>query len=144
MRRPIAGIHFEGRYLNPSKRGAHNAELLAPLDEKELEGLLNQMKPLPVHLSAAVEMENGETFTRKAVEMGATVGLGHTEATMQQAAEALKWGVTSFTHTFNAMSAIHHRNPGTMLASLILDDAWSEVICDGFHVCPGDGSVAAP
>ena len=132
----IAGIHFEGRYLNPSKRGAHNAELLAPLDEKELEGLLNQMKPLPVHLSAAVEMENGEAFTRKAVEMGATVGLGHTEATMQQAAEALKWGVTSFTHTFNAMSAIHHRNPGTMLASLILDDAWSEVICDGFHVCP--------
>ncbi|MCI8331903.1 MAG: N-acetylglucosamine-6-phosphate deacetylase [Clostridiales bacterium] len=132
----IAGIHFEGRYLNPSKRGAHNAELLAALDEKELEGLLNQMKPLPVHLTAAVEMENGEAFTKKAVSMGATVSLGHTEATMQQAAEALTWGVTGFTHTFNAMSPVHHRNPGTMLASLLLDDAWSEVICDGFHVCP--------
>ena len=132
----IAGIHFEGRYLNPSKRGAHNAELLAALDENELEGLLNQMKPLPVHLTAAVEMENGEAFTKKAVSMGATVSLGHTEATMQQAAEALTWGVTGFTHTFNAMSAIHHRNPGTMLASLLLDNAWSEVICDGFHVCP--------
>ena len=132
----IGGIHFEGRYLNPSKRGAHNMELLAPLDEKELEGLLDKMSPLPVHLTAAVEMENGEAFTKKAVSMGATVGLGHTEATMQQAAKAVEWGVTSFTHTFNAMSPVHHRNPGTMLASLLMDGAWSEIICDGFHVCP--------
>ena len=132
----IGGIHFEGRYLNPGKRGAHNINLLAPLDETELAGLLTKMRPLPVHLSAAVEMENGEAFTKKAVSMGATIGLGHTEATMDQAREALRWGVTSFTHTFNAMSPIHHRNPGTMLASLLLDDAWSEVICDGFHVCP--------
>lgn len=132
----IAGIHFEGRYLNPGKRGAHNIDLLAPLDENELEGLLNKMKPLPVHLTAAVEMENGEAFTRKAVSMGATVGLGHTEASMREAVEAVNWGVTSFTHTFNAMSPIHHRTPGTMLASLLIDTAWSEVICDGFHVCP--------
>ncbi len=132
----VAGIHFEGRYLNPGKRGAHNAELLASLDEKELEALLTKMRPLPVHMTAAVEMDNGEAFTKTALRMGATVGLGHTEATMDQAREAVSWGVSSFTHTFNAMSAIHHRTPGAMLASLLLDDAWSEVICDGFHVCP--------
>lgn len=131
----IGGIHFEGRYLNPGKRGAHNAELLAPLDANELEGFLNLAKPLPVHLSAAVELPGGEEFTKKAVSMGATVGLGHTEANVEDARKALEWGVTSFTHTFNAMSPIHHRTPGTMLASLILDDAWSEVIVDGFHVC---------
>ena len=131
----IGGIHFEGRYLNPGKRGAHNAELLAPLDANELEGFLNLAKPLPVHISAAVELPGGEEFTKKAVSMGATVGLGHTEANVDDARKALEWGVTSFTHTFNAMSPIHHRTPGTMLASLILDDAWSEVIVDGFHVC---------
>lgn len=132
----IGGIHFEGRYLNPGKRGAHNAELLAPLDDKELAELLTKMQPLPVHLTAAVEMDNGEAFTKTAVSMGATVGLGHTEASMDDARKAVEWGVTSFTHTFNAMSPVHHRTPGTMLASLLLDDAWSEIICDGFHVCP--------
>lgn len=132
----IGGVHFEGRYLNPKKRGAHNIELLAPLDENELAGLLERAKPMPVHITAAVELDNGEAFTKKAVSMGATVGLGHTEATMDEARKAVEWGVSSFTHTFNAMSPIHHRNPGTMLASLLLDSAWSEIICDGFHVCP--------
>ena len=132
----IGGVHFEGRYLNPGKRGAHNIELLAPLDENELAGLIEKTRPMPVHITAAVELDNGEAFTKKAVEMGATVGLGHTEATMAEAKKAVEWGVTSFTHTFNAMSPVHHRNPGTMLASLLIDSAWSEIICDGFHVCP--------
>lgn len=132
----IAGIHLEGRYLNPKKRGAHAADLLSPLDAEELEGLITQMLPLPVHISAACEMENGEKFVKKALSLGATVSLAHSDATYDEACLAVEWGVSGFTHTFNAMKPMHHREPGNAIASLVIDDAYSEIICDGEHLHP--------
>ncbi len=132
----IGGIHLEGRYLNPKRRGAHAEELLAPLDTAELKSFLNMMMPLPCHISAAVEMEGGEEFVRTIVESGATCGLAHSDATYDEAIRATKWGVTSFTHTFNAMKPIHHREPGNISASLMTNTAYTEIICDGEHVSP--------
>lgn len=132
----IAGVHLEGRYLNPKRRGAHAEELLFPLDPDELTGLLNRMLPLPAHVSAAVELEGGQKFVRTAKELGATVGMVHSDATYAEAMDAVQWGVTSFTHTFNAMRPIHHREPGNMVASLMCDGAYTELICDGEHVHP--------
>ncbi len=133
----LIGTHLEGRYLNVKRRGAHAEPLLAPLDADELEELIGRMAPPPVHISAAVELPGGEEFVKRATALGATVGMVHSDATYAEAMEAVNWGITSFTHTFNAMKPIHHREPGNMIASLMCDSAYTELICDGEHVHPG-------
>ena len=139
----LAGIHLEGRYLNVKRRGAHAADLLFPLDPAELTSLMSEMLPLPIHVSCAAELEGGEAFVKTAVRLGATVGMAHSDATWDEARRAVEWGVTSFTHTFNAMRPIHHREPGNMIASLMTDTAWTELICDGEHVHPAMITLAA-
>ena len=131
----IAGIHLEGRYLNPVKRGAHNPEYLAPLSDPGAEDLLKKMLPLPLHVSAALELDDG-SFTELVKRLGGTLGLAHTNATFEEAVRAVERGATSFTHTFNTMPPLHHRAPGAIGASLMCDGAYSEIICDGLHVHP--------
>ncbi|MBR5312179.1 MAG: N-acetylglucosamine-6-phosphate deacetylase [Clostridia bacterium] len=132
----IAGTHLEGRYLNPKRRGAHATELLCPLDAEELTEFIGKMLPLPIHVSCAPEMEGGETFIKTAKSFGATCGMVHSDATYEESMNAVAWGVTSFTHTYNAMRPIHHREPGNMVASLLTDSAYSEFIVDGEHSHP--------
>ena len=132
----IAGTHLEGRYLSHKRRGAHAEEYLFPLDSDELKVILTRMLPLPAHVSAAVDLEGGQKFVKTAKDLGATVGMVHSDATYDEAMASVRWGVTSFTHTFNAMRPIHHREPGNMIASLMCDGAYTELICDGEHVHP--------
>ena len=129
-------IHLEGRYLNCKRRGAHRADLLFPLDVNEFSALLDRMEGLTVHISCAAELEGGEAFVKTAVSRGATVSLGHTDATYEEALEAISWGVNSFTHTFNAMRPNHHREPGPVVAALATEGVYAEVIADGFHLNP--------
>ncbi len=139
----IAGIHLEGRYLNPGRRGAHAPQLLAPLDPVELKSYLDKMMPLPIHVSAAVEMENGDAFIKCACGCGATVAMVHSDATYDQTRHAVKMGVRSFSHTFNAMKPVHHREPGNAVGSLLSDECWSEFICDGEHLNPAIVKMAS-
>jgi N-acetylglucosamine-6-phosphate deacetylase len=129
-----AGVHLEGRYLNVSKRGAHATELIAPLDSEELKELLDHTKT-PCHISAAFELDKDGRFMKTALEAGATLGLGHTSATCAEALDIYRRGNVSFTHTYNAMTPLHHREAGTVGAAL-LSDAYTELICDGLHICP--------
>ena len=130
----FAGIHLEGRYLNVSKRGAHAAELIAAPDASELADLLSYMKT-PCHISAAYELDTDGSFMQTAIYAGATLGLGHTSATCVQALDIIKRGNVSMTHTYNAMTPLHHREAGVVGAAL-LSDAYCELICDGLHICP--------
>lgn len=132
----IIGIHLEGRYLNPSKRGAHNEKMLANPSLDELESLLKVMMPSPMHFSLAPELEGAEAFIKEIKRRGGTVGVAHTGATYEQASEAINWGATSFTHTFNAMTPVHHRMPGATVCALTNDNVYAEVICDGLHLHP--------
>ncbi len=133
----ILGVHMEGRYLSPEKRGAHATEFLALPDLKELDTLTSAMLPAPMHFSVAPELEGCEAFIKKVVELDGTVGIAHTNATYEQAYTAIKeWGATSFTHTFNAMTPVHHRNPGATVCAMTCDDAYAEVIPDGQHLAP--------
>lgn len=132
----IAGVHVEGRYLSPKKRGAHAENLLALPSVEELDMLLDAIAPMNALISVAPELEGSEQFIRHAAERGATVSLAHSDATYDESLNALTWGANSFTHTFNAMRSLHHREPGNAAASLLADDAYSEFICDGFHIHP--------
>lgn len=128
------GVHFEGRFLNAKKRGAHAEELLAPLDASELDSPV--LKALPaLHISAAYELDVDASFMRAAKKIGATMGLGHTNATFLEARRAESEGVTAFTHLYNAMPALHHREGGAICASLT-GDSYAELICDGIHIAP--------
>ncbi len=130
----VVGVHLEGRYLNSARRGAHAAELLATLDAAELGALLDAMHPMRAHVSAALELAEDD-FYDAAKSRGATLGLAHSDATYSEAMEATKKGATSFTHTYNAMRPLHHREPGNIAAAM-LSEAYSEIICDGEHVHP--------
>lgn len=128
------GIHFEGRYLNPAKRGAHAAHLLGALDAAELDSFLQHVH-VPCHVSAALELDADGSFCAKAIEKGATLGLGHTCATAEEARVALLRGATSFTHLFNAMPPLHHREGGAVSVALN-GGGYGEIIADGVHICP--------
>ena len=130
----VAGTHLEGRYLNVKRRGAHAADLLVKPDPAELEGLLCRMEGAR-HVSAALELDDGD-FLRRALELGATVSLGHTDANYETANTLFAKGVTALTHTFNAMPPLHHRDGGVVAAGLTSDTALCEMICDGFHIAP--------
>lgn len=130
----IAGTHLEGRYLNVKRRGAHAADLLVKPDPAEVEGLLCRMEGAR-HVSAALELDDGD-FLRHALELGATLSLGHTDADFETASALFSKGVTALTHTFNAMPPLHHRDGGVVAAGLTSDTALCEMICDGFHIAP--------
>lgn len=139
----ILGIHFEGRYLNVKKKGAHPEHQLASLDADELATFIERTRPeLPYfHLTCAPELEGGEAFVKRAVSMGATVGIGHSAATFEECKKAFEWGAVSVTHLYNAMSAFTHREPGCAGAGLATD-AYAELISDGYHVDPAAVYIA--
>ena len=132
----LLGVHYEGRYLSMEKRGAHNPSLLTPPSVEELHEILSLLKGIHVHFSVAPETDGCETFVKEATQLGATVGIAHTNCTFEQAMTAVGWGAISFTHTFNAMTAISHRAPGCTIAALLADGAYAELICDGLHSHP--------
>ena len=105
------------------------------LDPKELEALLTRIQGAR-HISAALEQEGGEDFLRRALSLGATVSLGHTDADYETATRLIQSGVTGMTHLFNAMPPLHHRDGGAVAAGLLSDAAYCELICDGFHIAP--------
>ncbi len=128
------GVHVEGRYLNAAKRGAHSPDLLAPLVPDELDVLIGAAEGA-VHLSAAFELDTDGAFAARALSLGATLGLAHTTATYAQAKLAVSRGVNNFTHLFNAMPPLHHRDGGAVCAAFD-SDAFAELIADGVHVSP--------
>ena len=130
----FCGVHLEGRYLNAAKRGAHAPALLASLEAKELDVLIGEAEGA-VHVSAAFELDEDGAFAARALSLGATLGLAHTTATYAQAKLAISRGVNNFTHLFNAMPPLHHRDGGAVCASFD-SDVFAELIVDGVHVSP--------
>ena len=128
----FCGVHIEGRYLNPKKRGAHAEELLSAPSALELCELERLCLPA-LHISAAFELDTDKSFAKKAIEMGATLGLAHTNATYKEALVCESVGVSAYTHLYNAMPPMHHRDGGPIVACL-LGDAYAELICDGIHI----------
>lgn len=128
-------IHYEGRYLSPKKRGAHASELLTDPDPSELRALRERASGMKMHVSFASELPGGIEFIKLAGSLGATVGLAHTDAGYEEAMAAVAAGLTSFTHTFNAMTGLSHRAPGVVCAALT-SGLFAEFICDGIHIHP--------
>ncbi len=132
----FVGTHLEGRYLSVKKRGAHAIELLSSPSADEIKEFNKLRGNKLLRLSVAPELEGSREMIKAALDCGVTVTAAHTDADGDELKRSLTWGITGFTHTYNCMRPIHHRDPGGAGVSLTADNAYSEFICDGFHICP--------
>ena len=128
------GLHLEGPFLAPTKRGAHRPAFLCDPDPAAIAGWSPDRGVVLVTL--APELAGARTLIDALVERGVVVSLGHTEATAAEAAAAADAGARWVTHLWNAMAPLHHRAPG--LAGVALTDGRLHVglIVDGIHVHP--------
>ncbi len=129
----ILGLHLEGPFISPQRLGVHPALMLDPAGEA-LERVL-AMEQLRL-LTLAPELPGALTAIQRANRRGVAVSLGHTDATWPQAQGAIEAGARMFTHVFNAMRPLHHREPGVIAAALTPSPAFAAVIPDGVHVHP--------
>jgi len=136
----IVGLHLEGPFLNPARRGIHPAAAIVAPTEADLR-LLAGAFPAPLLLTLAPEMVPEAAIARLAAA-GRIVFAGHTDASAEQAMAALDAGVTGFTHLFNAMSQLSARAPGTVGAALAHPSARAGIILDGHHVHPAAARAA--
>jgi N-acetylglucosamine-6-phosphate deacetylase len=130
------GIHLEGPYISVVRRGAHQPSWLRMPDESETEELLALTGGHLRLLTLAPELPGASAMIRRLVDAGITVSMGHTDATYEQAQEAIKLGVTHVTHCFNAMRPLLHRAPGPLAALAEAEWVRGELIADGVHVHP--------
>ena len=136
------GLHLEGPHLSPQKHGAHRLDLVRPMTDRDVDGLLDARKALPnLMVTLAPEAVEDAQITELA-KAGIRVSLGHTNATAQRAKQAFEAGARTVTHLFNAMSGLSHREPGLVGALLNTDEAFAGLIADGHHVLPDAINVA--
>jgi N-acetylglucosamine-6-phosphate deacetylase len=130
--RGIKGIHFEGPFLNPERKGVHNekfmrqkeADFLSILDEFQLGHVLVTLAPEKV----------SPGFIKDLHSRGVRISAGHSAATYNQIHGAVKLGLSGFTHLYNAMTPTTAREPGVVGAALELHQCFSGIIADGHHI----------
>ena len=135
----ILGVYLEGPYLNPEKCGAQSADLIRRADREEaLEFLDVGVIRL---LALAPEFPENHWLIHECVRRGITVSAAHTNATYDQLRAAVRMGLKQTTHTYNAMTGLHHRDPGTLGAALSSPEIRCELIADNIHVHPAAMNV---
>lgn len=132
----ILGVHLEGPFLNPQKRGAHPAEYLLPLTIDNVKRVLGDYADIVKIMTLAPELDATGAVISYLRSLGIIVSLGHSQATVAQAERAFELGASMVTHAFNAMPGLHHREPGLLGAALVHPHVYCGLIADGQHVCP--------
>jgi N-acetylglucosamine-6-phosphate deacetylase len=135
----ILGLHLEGPFLNPARRGVHPEAMIRPMSEDDLR-FLCERAPRPLLLTLAPECVDPNALSRLA-NAGVTLAIGHSAASCEQAWGALRAGARGFTHLFNAMPPLAGRDPGSVGAALA-SDGFAGIIADGHHVHPANLRVA--
>ncbi len=130
----IAGIHLEGPFLSPARRGAQDPRHMLAPDVATFERLRAAARGHLRVLTVAPELPGAIRMVQAAARAGVTVAIGHTDATAEETSAAIDAGATHATHLFNGMRSPHHREPGAAGALLDRDEVSCEVIADGVHL----------
>ena len=130
----VLGAHMEAPFLQESKAGAQRKEFFTDPSMEKLEKLTGGDLAAVKLITMAPEKAGSEAFIRQAAAEGIHVSVGHTSATAEQTHLAADWGADHVTHTFNAQTPLHHREPGVPGAALTDDRLYCEMICDGIHL----------
>ena len=136
----VLGIHLEGPFLDPARKGAHDANYIRDIEPGDIEMIANANCGA-VMLTLAPNRVRAEIIDALAVR-GVLVSLGHSEATYEEAQVGLAAGARAFTHLFNAMSPLQGRRPGMVGAALDSREAFVGIIADGHHVHPASLRIA--
>jgi N-acetylglucosamine-6-phosphate deacetylase len=130
------GLHFEGPFLNPKKRGAHPVSQLRKPSVEIVERILDAAGNTARLFTLAPELEGALAVVEYAHGRGLRIGIGHSNATYEVAEQAIAAGASQAVHVYNAMRAFTHRDSGILGAVLTDDRVSAELICDGVHVEP--------
>ena len=131
-----AGIHLEGPFLSHAKRGVQPEEHLLAPDIATFDRLFEAAEGRVRLMTLAPELPGAIELTAHATKRGVRVSVGHSDATAAETRAAIAAGAVSATHTFNAMRALDHREPGILGVVLTESELYSELICDGVHSAP--------
>jgi N-acetylglucosamine-6-phosphate deacetylase len=132
----LLGVHFEGPFINVKRKGAQNPAAIVPPQPAWLEDWTSRFPGIIRMLTLAPETEGALDFIEMLVKRGIVASCGHTDANWSVIKQAADRGLRQAVHTYNAMSPLHHREPGTLGAVLTDDRIMAEVIADGEHVHP--------
>ncbi len=130
------GFHLEGPFINPERRGAFDIGMLRPPSQEEFALHQEAARGLIRQVTIAPELPGALDVVAGALATGCVPAMGHTDATVAQAAAAFDAGVSHVTHLFNAMRPIHQREGGAAVAALLDERVTCELIFDGAHVAP--------
>lgn len=132
----ILGVYEEGPFICSGKeRGAQSTDYQIIPTKKVIDEFNNASNGHLIYVMIAPEMLEGDySVIDYCVSKGMKVALGHTGASFEVCADAIKHGAISFTHTYNGMKGLHHRDPGVVGAAMYFDECYAELICDGIHV----------
>lgn len=137
----IVAVHLEGPFINVERAGAQDRASIRIADIHEIAALIAEAPRLRWIVTIAPEIEGArgliEHFRDRVL-----FSIGHTSADHATAVAALEWGAAHFTHLYNAMTPLHHRDPGVVGAALTAIDATAELIADGVHVHPAALRIA--
>ncbi len=130
------GLHLEGPFLNPRKKGAFNPAWLRLPQVNLIKAFLEAGRGWVRQITLAPELPGAPEIAHICRQAGVTVAMGHTDADYETADAALRNHFNHITHTFNAQRGFDHRQPGALGAVLASDEVTAEVIADGVHVHP--------
>ncbi|MDI6783048.1 MAG: N-acetylglucosamine-6-phosphate deacetylase, partial [bacterium] len=128
------GIHLEGPFINPERKGGIPQESIQQPNKKILNNVYKLTGGHLKMMTIAPELKNALPLIKDLVNNGIVASIGHSNATFAEAKRGFDAGISHTTHIFNQLTAIHHREPGATLACLLDDRVTVQVICDGIHL----------
>ncbi|MFD7523179.1 N-acetylglucosamine-6-phosphate deacetylase [Paenibacillus chitinolyticus] len=132
----IAGLHLEGPYLNPKRKGMQNERFLRHPDLAEMKEIFDEADGLIKMVTIAPELPGGMELISFLKETGVIIAVAHSDATYEEAKQAFEAGASHVTHCFNGMRPIHHRDPGLVVAAFEEEHVSLQAIVDGIHLHP--------
>jgi N-acetylglucosamine-6-phosphate deacetylase len=139
----IVGVHVEGPFINRNRKGAQPVETIRDPDLGQCLEYLRAAPGLVKIMTLAPELPGGLELIRLLIEHSVIASLGHSEADYETALAAIEAGATHATHLYNAMPALHHRQPNLTTACLNEPSIRAEIVLDGIHVAPEMARLAA-
>ena len=132
----ILGMHLEGPFISPQRLGVQTPDSISAVDLDLMEELWEASEGHIINMTVAPELKDMRKLALYCLSKGIVLQAGHTNATYEQMIEGMQARIMHVTHLFNAMSRIHHRDPGTVGAVFIHPELSCEVIADGIHIHP--------
>lgn len=132
----VLGVHAEGPFLSPIRKGAHRAEWMTDPTPAAVDDLLEAGQGVLRLVTLAPERDGALAAIARLAEAGVLVSVGHSDATARQVAQAADQGARMVTHLFNAQRPLHHREPGVVGQALTDQRLTSGLITDLRHVAP--------